>query len=165
MSAATFEGKPCKHGHGTLRYNVGRACVVCAKAESRKQARKPGKLAQQLSANAKRRINHPEAYAAEKRRSRVKKYGITVPQYDAMLEIQGWKCAACPAVTFGRPGYNYLAVDHDTRTGDARALLCNNCNRAQGLVNHNPGTLRRLARILDEAAQGPRFKNLLEMFS
>lgn len=28
----TYNGKPCVHGHGTLRYKAGGACVECAKA-------------------------------------------------------------------------------------------------------------------------------------
>lgn len=28
-AAATYEGKPCIHGHGTLRYVIGRKCVTC----------------------------------------------------------------------------------------------------------------------------------------
>lgn len=30
MSRGTkFHGKPCKHGHGTLRYVSNRMCVIC----------------------------------------------------------------------------------------------------------------------------------------
>jgi hypothetical protein len=32
--AKTFEGDPCLHGHGPLRYASGSRCVVCAKIKS-----------------------------------------------------------------------------------------------------------------------------------
>ena len=39
MSAITFEGKPCRNGHGTTRYiKANKSCVVCANLSSKKQS-------------------------------------------------------------------------------------------------------------------------------
>lgn len=35
MAAETFEGKPCRHGHGTTRYVLDRKCVVCRRKQGR----------------------------------------------------------------------------------------------------------------------------------
>ena len=31
VKTKTYHGRSCRHGHGTLRYAAGRACIVCAK--------------------------------------------------------------------------------------------------------------------------------------
>lgn len=53
-----------------------------------------------------------------------KVYGIDAEQYDALLELQGGKCAICRA----RPKSKRLAVDHDHKSGAVRGLLCSRCN-------------------------------------
>lgn len=50
-----------------------------------------------------------------------------------MLEAQGGVCAICKGPET-KPNAKYLAVDHDHATGAVRGLLCNNCNRAIGLL-------------------------------
>jgi hypothetical protein len=60
------------------------------------------------------------------RRSHLKrKYGLTLEDFDAMLESQGGGCAIC-----GRPDADN--VDHDHETGRVRGILCWNCNVAIG---------------------------------
>ena len=53
-----------------------------------------------------------------------KVYGLTPEGYDALLEVQGGKCAICRA----RPVSKRLAVDHDHQTQAVRGLLCSRCN-------------------------------------
>lgn len=53
-----------------------------------------------------------------------KVYGIDSLQYDALLKLQGGKCAICRA----RPRSKRLAVDHDHKTNEVRGLLCSRCN-------------------------------------
>lgn len=53
-----------------------------------------------------------------------KMYGITGDDYEALLKLQGGKCAICRA----RPISKRLATDHDHKTGDVRGLLCGRCN-------------------------------------
>jgi len=62
-----------------------------------------------------------------------RRYGITVEEYEAMYTEQGGVCAVCqlPPKTYR------LSVDHNHTTGKARALLCQNCNAALGLLYEN----------------------------
>jgi hypothetical protein len=71
-------------------------------------------------------------------------YGLTVAEYDALLEAQGGGCAIC-----GRPpGRKRLHVDHDHETDAIRGLLCSPCNRAIGLLRDDPEVARRAAEYL-----------------
>jgi len=54
--------------------------------------------------------------------SRMARYGLSRPEFDAMYEKQGGKCAMadCPREA--------TCVDHNHDTGAIRALLCRGCN-------------------------------------
>lgn len=56
----------------------------------------------------------------------VKKYGITLSDYEDKLRLQGNACALClkSASSFKRS----LHVDHNHKTGKVRGLLCFYCN-------------------------------------
>jgi hypothetical protein len=74
---------------------------------------------------------------AEQRVQRVRKYGITVADYDAMLASQDNGCYIC-----GEPElHRALSIDHNHRTGKVRGLLCSNHNRALGLLGDDPDLL------------------------
>lgn len=60
-------------------------------------------------------------------------YGITVEQYDALLEKQGGVCTRCKQP----PGQLRLAVDHNHETGEVRGLLCGPCNTFIGRLEAN----------------------------
>lgn len=51
-------------------------------------------------------------------------YGVTAGDYDALLRVQGGRCAICRA----RPRKKRLALDHNHKTGAPRGLLCSRCN-------------------------------------
>lgn len=55
------------------------------------------------------------------------KYGISLKQYNAMLNKQHFSCAICKKhqTEFKRR----LSVDHNHRTGKVRALVCFYCNK------------------------------------
>lgn len=73
----------------------------------------------------------------EQRGTRIRSYGITVEEYDDMLESQGGGCYICGVGPVGRA----LDIDHDHRTGKVRGLLCSNHNRALGLLGDDPDLL------------------------
>jgi len=60
-------------------------------------------------------------------------YGITIDQYEAMFVAQGGRCAICKRPPEKKP----LVVDHNHKTGQVRALLCNNCNTAIGMLQES----------------------------
>ncbi len=63
-----------------------------------------------------------------------RKFGITLADYDRILEEQGGRCAICG----DDPGDVTLHVDHDHDTGEIRALLCIRCNNGIGLFRESP---------------------------
>lgn len=76
-------------------------------------------------------LKHNRAYKKthQRRMDLKRKYGLSLQDYDDLLESQDGLCAICkrPPVE----GRN-LAVDHDHSTGVIRGLLCHNCNVAIG---------------------------------
>jgi hypothetical protein len=72
------------------------------------------------------------------------RYGITIEDFEAMAESQGGVCAICGKQSLGR----HLDVDHDHASGFVRGLLCNDCNRAIGMLGDDPVVLVRAARYL-----------------
>ena len=73
---------------------------------------------------------HPEKVALKQRRCSLKrKYGITLDDYNSMLEAQGGRCAICH-----QEKSETLAVDHDHKTGKVRGLLCGHCNNVIGFA-------------------------------
>ena len=66
-------------------------------------------------------------------------YGITVEQYEQLLEQQNHKCKICQGEGFlmGKNHTMKLVVDHCHTHGHVRGLLCHNCNRALGLLQES----------------------------
>lgn len=67
-----------------------------------------------------------DAYRNQRDRYLRSNYGLTVDEYDQLLEAQGGGCAICG----GQSGGKHLAVDHDHSTGEVRGLLCKRHNSA-----------------------------------
>jgi hypothetical protein len=67
-------------------------------------------------------------------------YGLTLEDYDAMLEAQGGVCAICGGGPIGGRE-KYLCVDHDHETGKVRGLLCGHCNTGIGKLKHDSSIL------------------------
>ncbi len=68
-------------------------------------------------------------------------YGLTVEDYDKMLEKQNGVCAICKQeetyITYrsrksGRMTLSRLCIDHNHNTGQIRGLLCRRCNHGLG---------------------------------
>lgn len=70
---------------------------------------------------------NPEKVKAKARAGALRrKYGLTVEEYESLLEGQGGACALCGVKPEGRR----LLVDHDHETNRVRGLLCTRCNSA-----------------------------------
>ncbi|HWH27582.1 MAG TPA: endonuclease VII domain-containing protein [Mycobacteriales bacterium] len=76
--------------------------------------------------NARTRATAERLYGGGRSYHLKARYGITIAEYDAMLEAQAGLCALCRE----RPAEH---VDHDHLFGHVRGLLCSCCN--QGLGN------------------------------
>ena len=75
-----------------------------------------------------------------------KRYGITLSQYDGMLEAQNGVCAICKNPETHR---EFMCVDHCHTTKRVRGLLCGLCNRALGGFRDNPKYLAAAIKYLE----------------
>ncbi len=73
-------------------------------------------------------------------RKYVKRYGITIDEYDTLLRSQNGVCAICSREPVDG---QRLAVDHDHKTGKVRGLLCFKCNTGLGHLGDSLDTLKR----------------------
>lgn len=94
-----------------------------------------------VAAQRRRRLD-PEVRLRERAGHLKRKYGITIEQYDSMLESQGGGCFIC-----GRPPREDISlhVDHDHSTGKVRGILCFCCNNALADFQDDPALLRKAA--------------------
>lgn len=76
-----------------------------------------------------------------------KRYGITMQEFDGLLEQQGSLCPIC----LKRPAVH---VDHDHSTGNVRGILCEMCNGGLGQFRDNPATIERAIEYLEQHGDG-----------
>lgn len=93
----------------------------------------------------RRRIERPDIRFAAKLRA----YGLTRAQHDAMLIAQSGLCAIC-CDPFGAGRLQGPHVDHCHRTGKVRGLLCRRCNSMLGYVNDCAEILNAAATYVDQ---------------
>jgi hypothetical protein len=73
----------------------------------------------------------------------IRKYGITLDEYNALLFSQNGKCAICNVEGA------MLCVDHSHATGKVRGLLCQKCNTMIGQAKESTNNLRSAALYLE----------------
>ena len=75
------------------------------------------------------------------------KYGLTLKQYDQMVDAQNGVCLICG--TDSPMGHHKrFVVDHNHTTGEVRGLLCCKCNSGLGCFSDNPQSLLKAAQYL-----------------
>lgn len=121
-----FTGVPCKHGHISDRHVSTAACRECARLKSHKKQREI-----------------PEYF---QERKLLKKYGLTLIDYNNLLKVQEYRCAICQIHQDELK--RKLDVDHNHKTGENRGLLCTNCNRALGKLKDRATICVRAAEYL-----------------
>lgn len=154
------KGKPVPYiqGHSN-RYVGGPACAEnerwCGRCKTVKtpadffknaRATKSGglqiicKVCSHASSTAWRKANIAKARRYNLKTRLRDDYGLTLADYDAMLERQAHRCAIChdpePVDQAGHP--RRMMIDHDHATGLVRGLLCRNCNYALGCLKDDP---------------------------
>lgn len=141
----------CKWGHNYTpenTYLMGgiRQCKACRARRSSTWAK------QNKEHNARKtalwRSRHPEKKIAGYRRSNLRRYKMSLGEYEAMSVAQAGVCAICsePCPTGKR-----LAVDHDHVSGRVRGLLCASCNNGLGRFRDDVDRLQRAADYLARA--------------
>jgi hypothetical protein len=83
---------------------------------------------------------------ADRDRRYLTRYGIPAAEVDRLRAEQGYRCAICGRHEDQLP--RGLFVDHDHVSGLVRALLCQSCNTALGLLDDSPEALRAAIRYL-----------------
>lgn len=109
-------------------------CKVCDTASRKTSRRSGGKDCGTFQGQRERRYK--------------RLFGITIADYDRMLEEQAGRCSVCRTTSpngVGESGKHlyYFAVDHCHSTGKVRGLLCNRCNRALGMFQDDSALLQR----------------------
>jgi hypothetical protein len=74
-------------------------------------------------------------------------YGITLSDFDSMLDAQKGRCAICLTDTPG--GKGRFHIDHDHDSGKVRGLLCTNCNLGIGNMKDSPAILLAAMKYLE----------------
>jgi hypothetical protein len=77
-----------------------------------------------------RRRDNPDPHRLSKKKSRLKKFGMTMEQWQDMFSKQGDGCAICSVGDTGNGRDWHL--DHDHKTGKVRGILCHGCNTGLG---------------------------------
>ena len=122
-------------------------CMVCRR---KKYLDKPGKRDIHKKGSSNWYHNNP----LKAKEQRLKKYGITLSEYNAFRENQKYCCAVCGTheteVAQGRAKStdHALHVDHCHTTGKVRGLLCTNCNTILGKCYDNPKILENAIKFL-----------------
>jgi hypothetical protein len=99
---------------------------------------------------------NPEKYYRMMRNSKLKVYGLTIEDYEALLEEQKGVCKICEKPETKGTGRDKgtLAVDHCHRTGKVRGLLCSSCNRGLGFFGDDLLLLNKAVDYLNENSTG-----------
>lgn len=82
----------------------------------------------------------------------LRKWGLTLGQFDELLRKQGGRCAICRKEPIDKR-YNRFAVDHNHATGEIRGLLCRACNTALGFFNDDVNLLMAAIAYLEKGWQ------------
>jgi hypothetical protein len=75
-------------------------------------------------------------------------FGLTIEDYDKMLETQNGQCGVCGSTTPNKKGFRNLFVDHNHVTGLVRGLLCHKCNTALGLLKTDEQGIANLEKAI-----------------
>lgn len=129
--------KPCKDcGVNFQPYCGGdKFCPPCRPARARKRHREGMRTYRDKDRNRARRV---------KANWDLKRFGLTLEEYEVMFAAQNGCCAICfvSGKGRGRGILRTLCVDHCHETGRVRGLLCADCNTSIGLMRENITALK-----------------------
>jgi len=136
------------HKHKNKKDGVSNTCKTCTKSYRKEYYKLEDKDEKWRKQREDRRSNKDR----ERNRKYIHKYGITLTEYDTMVELQQNCCAIC-----GIPPVNErLVVDHCHTSGAIRGLLCGSCNRALGLFKDNISYLDNAKTYLNKQISGKK---------
>lgn len=137
-----------------------RVCADCDRAYARERARRERETNRDLVNQRQReyRERNLEAVRQKAADRHLKNMGLSRVEFDALLSLQGNKCAICDRTEPGGKGRWHVDHDHDCPEHGSkkacqkcyRGLLCFNCNVALGYLGDSPMALLRAADYLIE---------------
>lgn len=134
---------------GTQKAYKDSTCMVCRR---NKHLENPEKREVHRKGTSNWYKNNPK----KAKEQRLKRYGITLEEYNFMRNQQNYCCAICnrheSEVERGRAisSETALQVDHCHDIGHVRGLLCTNCNTMIGKSKDNVSVLEAAIRYLTE---------------
>lgn len=157
------------HKNRSMKDGLYARCKVCVNraGEKYRQANLEKSRAWGRKAAKSYRAKNPDKVRANNLRLR---FDLTPEAYEKLLRRQNGVCATClrseTLLRHGKP--QSLSVDHDHKTGKVRGLLCNQCNRALGLLEYRDGALLGLASYVEgtppEIPAIPEVRSSLSVF-
>lgn len=148
-----------------IQSDIDMQSKVCCVCEERKpfseffnfQNKSDGKSyrCKSCDANARKKwkVDNPvSAWKSSRGRHLKSRFGITLEDYSKMLKEQNYACKICGKLesdNLVHGNFSSLSVDHCHNTGKNRGLLCNQCNRAIGMLLDSPELLRRAADYIE----------------
>lgn len=121
-----------------------RICKSCA-CDNAKTDRdlNPVKFRERNRAYRGSNLEKVRAYLKDKNLQR--DHGITLADFQRILERQEGRCAICKCVPRGKN----IHLDHDHLTGKIRGILCVRCNAGLGMFRDDPENMRRACEYLE----------------
>jgi len=137
-----------------VRKAKGRKKFACIKCSANKATRRDTMCRECASINARK---NPKYDVKKYRRnwSLIKKYGISLEDFNLMFLNQNNRCLICncvmqlPKEQMGQ-GMDVVAIDHDHKTGQVRGLLCNSCNKGLGHFKDDKKILSKAIKYLGD---------------
>lgn len=134
--------KPCARCHGPLDGRHPVYCLDCMAWRTAEYRRKNPEKAKASQEAWKKR--NPEKWQRMRRGYVLKReFGISLHDFEKMLEAQGNVCAICKGALIPWPH-----MDHNHATGQVREILCHHCNLAIGNVKDDPDRAEAIAAYL-----------------
>jgi hypothetical protein len=117
---------------GLTHYISQRACPKCGGYQRYAVSGRCSNLECRRKVEAEWRRKNPDKVQQRNRKRKMGYYGLSVDDYNVLMENQNNCCAICKKTCItGRA----LAIDHDHNTNNVRGLLCNKCNQGLGFFD------------------------------
>ena len=117
---------------GLTHYISQRACPKCGGYQRYAVSGRCSNLECRRKVESEWRRKNPDKVQQKNRKRKMGYYGLSVDDFDILMEKQNNCCAICKKTCItGRA----LAIDHDHNTNIVRGLLCNKCNQGLGFFN------------------------------
>lgn len=153
-SGQRYLGTLCRLGHDydnsgkSMRSEASGLCIVCAREKSKRHYARYREI-RSLQKREYRKENKDAVKCSKLRQS----FGITLKEYNKILEEQNGLCAICERKCVSG---KKLAVDHCHKTGKIRGLLCNACNLGIGKLGDSEESLLKALNYLRKSKKYDR---------